>query len=166
MGRSNTEQSPEAIATEPVEAVAGEAPAQAEAVKPAKPKNATKRATATAAPEVDLHKALLDELAARGIKPKVKWSPSKTYAGLYVDGKNIGYVFKQSARGMRIEPAASEADLPKGSEGRPVKALFKPGTRSTLFALVGTVTDEAGVKHAAAALEAAAAKRQAAKAAK
>jgi hypothetical protein len=46
-----------------------------------------------------------------------------------VDGTNIGYVFKQNRKGMRIEPAASKADLPKGAKG------FKQGMRSERFAL-------------------------------
>jgi len=65
-----------------------------------------------AAEAPDLFKALLDALAAEGVKPKVKWAPSKSYASLYVQGKNIGYVFRQTRKGMRIEPAASKADLP------------------------------------------------------
>jgi hypothetical protein len=92
----------------------------------------------------DLMKALLDALAGVGIKPKVKWAPSRNYASLYVDGQNIGYVFRQTRKGVRVEPAASLADLPKGVKG------FKAGTRSARFALVGVVTDKASVKHAAA----------------
>lgn len=102
----------------------------------------------------DLIKALLDALAGVGIKPKVKWAPSRNYASLYVDGQNIGYVFRQTRKGVRVEPAASLADLPKG---------VKAGTRSARFALVGVVTDEASVKHAADALQAADEKRKAAK---
>jgi hypothetical protein len=113
---------------------------------PAKPE-------ATEAP--DLMKALLDELAAHGVKPKVKWAPSKSYASLYVDGKNIGYVFRQTQKGMRIEPAASKADLPRGAKG------WKPGRRSETFALVGVVTNEAEAKAAAAVLKAADEKRAA-----
>ena len=100
-------------------------------------------------------KALLDALAEQGIKPKVKWAPSKSYASLYVEGQNIGYVFKQSKRGMRIEPAAAAADLPKGSKA------FKPGTRSERFALVGVVRNEAEAKAAAAVLKIADEKRAA-----
>jgi hypothetical protein len=106
----------------------------------------------------DLMKALLDELAAQGVKPKIKWAPSKSYASLYVDGQNIGYVFRQTRTGVRVEPAASLADLPKGVKG------FKAGTRSARFALVSIVTDEASVKHAADALQAADEKRKAARA--
>jgi hypothetical protein len=108
---------------------------------------------ASAAP--DLMRALLTELEAEGVKPRVKWAPSKNYASLYVDGKNIGYVFRQTRKGMRIEPAASKADLPRGAKG------WKPGRRSETFALVGVVTDEAEAKAAAAVLKAAAAKRAA-----
>jgi hypothetical protein len=53
---------------------------------------------------------------------------------------------------MRIEPAASKADLGKGAK------LFKPGTRSALFALVGTVKTQAEVAEAVSVLKAAAAK--------
>jgi hypothetical protein len=116
----------------------------------------TKAAAKAEAP--DLMKALLDELAAQGVKPKVKWAPSKKYASLYVDGQNIGYVFRQSRKGMRIEPAAAKADLPKNAKG------FKPGTRSERFALVGQVTTEPEAKAAAAVLKAADEKRKAAKA--
>ena len=59
---------------------------------------------------------------------------------------------------MRIEPAASKDDLPKGTKG------FKPGTRSATFALVGIVTTEAEAKAAVAVLKAADEKRKAAKA--
>jgi hypothetical protein len=59
---------------------------------------------------------------------------------------------------MRIEPAASTADLPKGTKG------FKPGTRSERFALVGVVTSEAEAKAAAAVLKVAEEKRKAASA--
>jgi hypothetical protein len=110
--------------------------------------------TQTASP--DLMKALLDALAEQGVKPKVKWAPSKSYCSLYVDGTNIGYVFRQTRKGMRIEPAASKADLPKGTRG------FKPGTRSERFALVGQVASEAEAKAAAAVLKAADEKRKAA----
>jgi hypothetical protein len=83
-------------------------------------------------------------------KPKVKLAPSRSYASLYVEGKNIGYVLRQTQKGMRIEPAASKADpLAKGTKG------WKDGTRSERFALVGVVTDEASAKHAADALRAA-----------
>jgi hypothetical protein len=104
----------------------------------------------------DLMKTLLDALATLGVKPKVKWAPSRSYASLYVDGQNIGYVFRQTKRGMRIEPAASKADLPKGTTG------FKPGTRSARFALVGQVTTEAEAIAAAKVLKAADDKRAAA----
>jgi hypothetical protein len=112
------------------------------------------KTTTTTKPEAtakapDLMKALLDSLAAIGVKPKVKWAPSRNYASLYVDGQNIGYVFKQTSRGMRIEPAASKADLPKGTKG------FRPGTRSARFALVGLVSNKAEAKAAAAVLKAA-----------
>jgi hypothetical protein len=111
----------------------------------------TKPAEKAAAP--DLMKALLDGLKAEGVTAKPRWNPKRTYASLLVGKANIGYVFKQSARGMRIEPAASKADLPKGAK------LFKPGTRSTLFALVGNVKGEADLAEAVAVLKAAAAKR-------
>ena len=113
---------------------------------------ATKPETAAA----DLMKVLLDELKAQGVKVTPKWAPSKNYASLLVGGTNIGYVFKQTSRGMRIEPAASIADLPKGTKG------WKPGTRSERFALVGQVTTEAEAKAAAAVLKATDAKRAAA----
>jgi hypothetical protein len=116
------------------------------------------RSTHNTQAQPDLIKALLEELAKQGVKPKVKWAPSKSYASLYVDGQNIGYVFRQTRNGVRIEPAVSTADLPKGTKG------WKPGTRSERFALVGVVTDEASVKHAADALQAADEKRKAAKA--
>jgi hypothetical protein len=106
----------------------------------------------------DLMKALLDALAEQGIKPKVKWAPSKSYASLYVEGENIGYVFRQTRKGMRIEPGAAAADLPKGSKG------FRPGTRSERFALVGVVTTEAEAVAAAQVLKAAEEKRRQAKA--
>jgi len=115
-----------------------------------------KPAEVTEAP--DLMKALMDALAALGVKPTVKWAPSKSYASLLVQGKNIGYVFKQSRRGMRIEPAAAKADLPKGAKG------WKPGTRSAQFALVGVVSTEAEAVAAAEVLRAADEKRKAAKA--
>jgi hypothetical protein len=111
-----------------------------------------------AAEAPDLMKTLLDALAVLGVKPKVKWAPSRNYASLYVDGQNIGYVFRQSRKGMRIEPAATKTDLPKGAKG------FKPGTRSERFALVGQVTTEAEAKAAAAVLAVADEKRKAAKA--
>jgi hypothetical protein len=121
----------------------------------ARSKNTATKPAPAATP--DLMKVLLDALTSLGVKPKVKWAPSRNYASLYVDGQSIGYVFAQTKRGMRIEPAASLADLPKS-----VKA-FKAGTRSARFALVGVVTDEASAKYAAAALKAADAKRRAAK---
>jgi hypothetical protein len=74
--------------------------------------------------------------------------------------RNIGYVFRQTRNGVRIEPAASKADLPKGAKS------FMPGTRSERFALVGVVTDEVEARDAAKVLKAADDKRQAAKAAK
>jgi hypothetical protein len=115
----------------------------------------TSMQTALKAESTNLMAALLAELKSLGIEPKVKWAPSKSYASLYVDGKNIGYVFKQTGRGMRIEPAAAKADLPKGAKG------WKPGTRSALFALVGQVTTEAEAKAAAKVLRTADAKRAA-----
>ena len=60
--------------------------------------------------------------------------------------QNIGYVFKQTRSGIRVEPAAAMSDLPKTVKG------FKKGTRSERFALVGVVSDETGVKDATAAL--------------
>jgi hypothetical protein len=121
--------------------------------------NNTKVAAKPKASETpDLLAGLLSELEAQGITPKVKWAPSRNYASLYVDGENIGYVFKQNRNGMRIEPAASKADLPKGTKG------FKPGTRSERFALVAVVTDAAEAKVAAEVLKAADDKRQAARA--
>jgi hypothetical protein len=95
-----------------------------------------------------------------GVEPKVKWAPSRNYASLYVDGQNIGYVFRQTRKGMRIEPAASKADLPKGTKG------FRPGTRSERFALVGQVATEAEAVAAATVLKAADEKRAAARAEK
>ncbi|MGN6431298.1 MAG: hypothetical protein ACTHNB_11290 [Gaiellaceae bacterium] len=76
------------------------------------------------------------------------------------DGQNIGYVFRQTRKGMRVEPATSKADLPKGAKG------WKAGTRSERFALVGQVATEAEVVAAATVLKAADDKRAAAKAAK
>ena len=69
-----------------------------------------------------------------------------------VAGKNVGYVFRQTARGMRIEPRATKADLPRGTK------LFKPGTRSEAFALIGTVKTEADLPEAVAVLTTAATK--------
>jgi hypothetical protein len=97
--------------------------------------------------------ALLSGLKAEGITAKPRWNPKRTYASLLVGKANIGYVFKQSTRGTRIEPAAAKADLPKGVK------LFKEGKRSALFALVGTVKTEVEVKEAVAVLKVAAAKR-------
>jgi hypothetical protein len=57
-------------------------------------------------------------------------------------------VFRQTRKGMRVEPAASTADLPKGTKG------FKPGTRSERFGLVGVVTDAGEAQAAAAVLKA------------
>jgi hypothetical protein len=102
----------------------------------------TKQTAAGEAP--DLHALLLDALKAQGIEPRVRWAPSKNYASLLVDGQNIGYVFAQKRTGVRVEPAAAMADL--------------AGTRSPRFALVGVITTEPQVKHAAAGLVAGAKK--------
>jgi hypothetical protein len=107
----------------------------------------------------DLFQQLLDALAEAGIKPKVKWSPSKKYASLLVSGKNVGYVFKQSNRGMRVEPAAQKADLPRTVKG------FKPSTRGGQFGLVGTITKPEEVASAVEAIKVADEKRKAAAAA-
>ena len=111
--------------------------------------------TKTEAPKPDLFKALLAALKAEGVKATPKWSPAKKYASLLVGGKNVGYVFAPGTKGMRIEPRASKSDLRKGSK------LFKPGTRSAAFALVGVVSDDAGVKEAATVLKIAAEKQAA-----
>jgi hypothetical protein len=112
------------------------------------------RTPADAALTVDLHALLLAALKDRhNLAPKVKWAPSRNYCSLYVAGDNIGYVFKQTRAGVRIEPAAHPADLPRSVKG------FKKGTRSERFALVGVVKDEAGIAHAADALAAAAIKQ-------
>lgn len=113
------------------------------------------------APKVDLHALILATLKEQhGLNPVVKWAPSGNYCSLYlVKGKskqNIGYVFKQTSRGVRVEPAATLADLPKTVKG------FVKGTRSERFALVGVAKDAGGAVHAAAALAAAAAKLDAA----
>ena len=131
--------------------------AEPKAKKPAAKKTAAKKPAApeAEAPKADLLALVLDGLKAEGVKPTVRWNPKRTYASLLVGKKNIGYVFKQSAKGMRVEPAASKADLPAGTK------VFKPGTRSALFALVGTVATEADAAHAVTALKAAHAKTQA-----
>lgn len=98
----------------------------------------------------DLFAALIGGLKAEGVTVKPRWNPKGTYASLLVGKKNVGYVFKQSRRGMRIEPAASKDDLAKGSK------VFKPGKRSALFALVGNVQSEADVPEAVAVLKTAA----------
>jgi hypothetical protein len=116
-------------------------------------KTSTTKPAVEKAEAPDLMQALLDGLKVEGVTAKPRWNPKKTYASLLVGKRNIGYAFKQSARGMRIEPAASKADCPKGAK------VFKPGTRSTLFALVGTVKSEADMAEAVAILKAAAAKR-------
>jgi hypothetical protein len=113
---------------------------------------------AEAVEAADLFAALIEELKAQGVTVKPKWAPSKSYASLLVQGKNIGYVFRQTKRGMRIEPALSKSELPKGAKG------WKPGTRSETFALVGNVATEAEAKAAAAVLVAADEKRKAPKA--
>jgi hypothetical protein len=119
----------------------------------------TKSTTKTTIPEtVDLHKALLEALAAEGVKPKVKWAPSKSCCSLYAKEQNIGYVFKATRNGIRIEPAAGLGDMPAEA-----KRIFKKGTRSERFASVGVVADEKGVKAAVLALVAAAKKQAAAK---
>ena len=116
----------------------------------------TEAAAKTETPVVDLNKALIAALKAEGIKPEVRWAPSNNYASLLVkDVGNIGYVFKQTRNGIRIEPAATKADLPKGAKG------YEPGTRSALFALVGVFT-EATIKDAVVGLKAANAKAVAA----
>jgi hypothetical protein len=117
-----------------------------DAPKPAK----ARKASTPAAPEVDLHAALLAGLKGEGITPEVRWAPSGNYASLLVDGKNIGYVFKQTRNGVRVEPAASQADLPRGAKG------FEPGKRSELFALVGVFATEASIAQAVVALKVAA----------
>jgi hypothetical protein len=99
----------------------------------------TTKPTTTTNETPDLHELVLAALAAEGIKPKVKWAPSRNYCSFYVGKANIGYVFRQTRTGIRIEPAAAAADLPKAVKG------FKSGTRSARFALVGVVSDAAGI---------------------
>lgn len=112
----------------------------------------TSTTATTEAPEaLNLHQMLLAGLEAEGLKVKPKWSPSGSYASYYVGGKNIGYVFKQTRTGVRVEPAATKADL----RGTGVKG-FVEGKRSERFALVGIASDAASVKQAVAALKVAA----------
>jgi hypothetical protein len=94
----------------------------------ARSKNTATKPAPAATP--DLMKVLLDALTSLGVKPKVKWAPSRNYASLYVDGQNIGYVFAQTKRGMRIEPRPRSPTCPRASRpSRPGPA--PPASRSS-----------------------------------
>lgn len=97
----------------------------------------------------DLFDAILDEVKAVLVRePKLRWNAKKTYASLLVEDKlNIAYLFAPTKKGVRVEPAASPADLPSAVKG------FKASGRSARFDLVTVVGDPAGVKHAAAAIK-------------
>jgi hypothetical protein len=84
----------------------------------------------------DLHKLLLDALAERKVKPAVGWSPTKSYAALIVDTKTIAYIGKQTRNGVRVEPAATSAQLPASLR----KTITERKTKSTRFVTVGTVS--------------------------
>ena len=105
---------------------------------------------------LDLHALIQSGLKAEGITVKPKWSPTGSYASYYEGKTNIGYVFKQTRTGVRVEPAASTADL----KGTKVKGYVK-GKRSERFALVGHASDEVSVAQAVAVLALASAKAKA-----
>jgi hypothetical protein len=122
----------------------------------------TSRRSTAAAPEMqaappteapDLVALIVAGLAAGGIAVELRWAPSGNYASALVGTKNIGYVFKQTRTGVRVEPAASPADI----KGKGIKG-FTPGKRSERFALVGVIKSEAEVGQAVAVLTLAAAK--------
>jgi hypothetical protein len=125
------------------------------------------KSNSTATPEVNLRKQIIDGLAEKGIKAKAKDAPSKNYAALLVDGKNVGYVFKQTRAGVRVLVALQPGDMPKAIKG------FKASGRSGAFGAMGGF-DEKSLSHAVTALalsatrqgEAKTAKAEAAKAAK
>ena len=74
--------------------------------------------------------------------------------------ENVGYLFRQTRGGVRVEPALAKGELPKTVKG------FEPDTRSARFAYVGVATDAAGAARVVAALKVAAKKAAARKAAK
>jgi hypothetical protein len=117
--------------------------------KPKRTRKTPAKDTAATAGTVDLHALLLTALKAEGIKPKVRWAPSGNYASLLVGDTNIGYVFKQTRNGIRVEPAATKKDLPRGAKG------WQPGKRSEQFALVGVFNSEAAIAQAVVGLKAA-----------
>lgn len=68
----------------------------AETTTPAEP-------VAPAKPPVDLTKTLVDALAEKGVAVELRPSPKGNYSTIVADGVSIGYVHKQSARGLRVE---------------------------------------------------------------
>jgi hypothetical protein len=128
-----------------------------EAIPMAARKNSTTKAAE--AKQVDLRKQLTDALAEQGIKAKAKDAPSKNYAALLVDGKNIGYVFKQTKQGVRVLVALQPGDMPKSIKG------FKASGRSGAFGAMGGF-DEKTLSHAVAALALSATRQADAKTAK
>lgn len=118
-----------------------------------KQNESTKGETKDTTEQGDLVAAIMAALTSEGVDgAELRWAPSGSYASTLVDRKNIGYVFKQTRGGVRVEPAATLADLPKSVK------LFKPGTRSERFALVGVVKSEKDALQAAQALAVAHAK--------
>ena len=152
-------------ATAPVEAPATKpaTPKKATAAKKpaarkktaAKPKKAAAKPKAEKAPEVDLRKLLLDELAALGVKPKLAAAPSGKHVRLLVGETNIAYVDAQTRNGIRVQVRGiALADLPK-------KGGF--AVNKHYGGIVAVAKTEAEIKAAAVALSTAAAKAKEAK---
>jgi hypothetical protein len=125
------------------------------------------RNAAPATTTVNLRQEIVNGLAEKGLKAKTKDAPSKNYASILVDGKNIGYVFKQTKQGVRVLLAMQPGDLPKSIKG------FKASGRGGAFGAMGGFNAN-NLSHAVEALalsatrqgEAAAAKKAAADEAK
>jgi hypothetical protein len=105
--------------------------------------------TKTTAKAVDLQRQIVTALAARGVKARVKPSPTKRYVSLLVGGQNIGYVWAPTRNGVRVLVALQPGDLPRSVKG------FRSSGRSGGFGAIGSFTEKT-LGHAVAALKLAA----------
>jgi len=120
----------------------------------------TTTTTAAHDDQVDLFKELIAQLREQGIKPKVRWSPTRKYASLLVNSTNIGYVFPQTASGIKVKAGVTVKELGRGAS----KHWKDISHESKVYAALGFFNTPAEVERATAALKLAAAKQAEARA--
>jgi hypothetical protein len=107
------------------------------------------KTNATENGHVDLLRELLAQLKQEGIKPKVRWSPSKKYASLLVEDTNLGYVFKQTSSGIKVKAGVTVKELGRGAS----RTWQDISHESKVYAALGFFATPAEVRKATAALK-------------